>query len=325
MLRFKQIYAAKRMAWVLAALLLLSNSLAASAIVFVHIGDSLPAHADKSLAQARLFNPNTPIYMVSSTQALSSLNAPVIKVAYETLQKSPEHLEFLAKRTVPEYWRFVVERFFYLDELITKHRLRDVLHLENDVMIYFELDSLIPTFRRCFPGIGVTFLNDNQCIPGIVYIPNKDKLRALMPSFAALGGIGHNDMAIFVYIRRQNSKNVIDILPMIPKSYIEESSHLGMRVPHTSDPSCYAAYTETFNSIFDGAALGQYLGGRDGLFGPPMPGFINGDSVFNPSRFEYTWELDRKGRNIPYAHHAGRKYRINNLHIHSKELEKFKS
>jgi hypothetical protein len=218
-----------------------------------------------------------------------------------------------------------VERFFYLDELITKYRLHHVLHLENDVMIYFELDPLIPTFMKCFAGIGTTFLRDGQCIPGIVYIENKERLRSLMPIFAEIGGRGHNDMEIFAYIRQRQGKEVIDLLPVIPTSYLDESSHLGRPLPHTSDPYRYAAHAEAFNSIFDGAALGQYLGGIDAIFGPPMPGYVNTDSVFDPRRFEYTWELDRKGRNVPYIHHAGKKYRINNIHVHSKQLEKFKS
>jgi hypothetical protein len=263
--------------------------------------------------------------MVSSFQALASLEAPVIKVAYETLEKSPEHIEFLKNRTDDGYWRHVVERFFYLDELLTNYDLDHVLHLENDVMIYFELDSLIPIFDRYYPGIGATFLRDNQCIPGIVYIANKDRLRAVMPIFAEIGGRGHNDMEIFAVIGQKESNEVLEFLPVIPHSYLEEAKKFGRPLPHTGDANRYAVHSEDFNSIFDGAALGQYLGGVDAIFGPPKPGYINVDSVFDPRRFKYTWEVDDMGRKIPYIHHGRKKYRINNIHVHSKQLEKFKS
>jgi hypothetical protein len=296
-----------------------------AAIVFVHIGNSLPSYMETTLAQTRLFNPHAEIYMVGSSQALVDLHAPVKKVAYETLEKSREHLEFLAKRSEDGYWRYVVERFFYLDELLMKYQLDQVLHLENDVMVYFEFDALIPSLDRCYAGIAATFLGDGACIPGIVYIANRDRLRAVIPFVAEMGGRGMNDMEIFAAIRKRQSRDVIDNLPVIPLSYLEESRQLGKPLPNTSNPDRYCAHVEVFNSIFDGAALGQYLGGLDPLFGPPTPGFINYNSVFDPSRFQYTWEIDEKGRKIPYAHHAERKYRINNLHIHSKQLEKFKS
>jgi hypothetical protein len=38
-----------------------------------------------------------------------------------------------------------------------------------------------------------------------------------------------------------------------------------------------------------------------------------------------TWEKDAQGRRVPFATCNGAKYPINNLHIHSKELEKFRS
>jgi len=77
--------------------------------------------------------------------------------------------------------------------------------------------------------------------------------------------------------------------------------------------------------LFDGAAIGQYLGGVDPRNQKSKPGFINESCVFNPSRFLFEWIKDDKGREIPYAIFKDCKYRINNLHIHSKNLAKFKS
>ena len=81
---------------------------------------------------------------------------------------------------------------------------------------------------------------------------------------------------------------------------------------------------EAFQSIFDAAALGQYLGGIDPNNGPSSPGFINESCVFNPSLLSYEWINDDRGRKIPYIIFSGEKYRINNLHIHCKNLILFK-
>jgi hypothetical protein len=311
--------------WGIALFLFFCEAIHSSAIVFVHIGKSLPSYMETTLTQAQLFNPHSEIYMIGSHQALGKLHVPVNKIAYETLEKSQEHLEFLARRSDDGYWRYVVERFFYLDELLMKYQLDQVLHLENDVMVYFDFDALIPSFERCYAGIGATFISDALCILGIVYIANRDRLHAVLPFIVEMTGRGMNDMEIFAAIRREQSRDVIDDLPIIPLSYLEEAHKLGERLPNVSDPDRYCAYTEVFNSIFDAAALGQYLGGVDPIFGSPMPGYINYNSIFDPRRFQYTWEIDGEGRKIPYIHHAGRKYRINNLHIHSKRLENFKS
>ncbi len=81
-----------------------------------------------------------------------------------------------------------------------------------------------------------------------------------------------------------------------------------------------------FNSIFDGAAIGQYLGGiNPAVHSNARPGFINETCIFNPSRIVIEWRRDEKNRNVPFAVFDGAAYRINNLHIHSKKLHDFRS
>ena len=87
----------------------------------------------------------------------------------------------------------------------------------------------------------------------------------------------------------------------------------------------YTNHFYLFNSLFDAAAFGQYLGGEDPRNGHSAPGFINESCIFNPSHFTYTWEEDDQGRLVPYAHYKNEKVRINNLHIHSKNLAPFYS
>ena len=244
-------------------LLCIWNTVCSSAIVFVHIGDELPRYAPIAIQQALMFNPNTPIYMISSERALTHLQLPVHKIAYEMLAPSQEHSDYRARYPHLGYWRYVVERFFYLDEFLQQYELEHVVHLENDVMTYFELDQMIPVFDRCYSSVGGTFLNDGEGVPGIVYIPNKESLHSLMPFFAELASKGHSDMRIFGQLRQ---KKMVQDLPIIPANYPKEHRM------NASNPERFAEHVDAFDSIFDGAALGQYLGGVDPLFGPPKPG-----------------------------------------------------
>jgi disulfide oxidoreductase YuzD len=54
-------------------------------------------------------------------------------------------------------------------------------------------------------------------------------------------------------------------------------------------------------------------------------GFINESCVFDPSKWTFEWLLDAQGRKVPYASYHGHKWKINNLHIHSKNLAGFRS
>ena len=82
---------------------------------------------------------------------------------------------------------------------------------------------------------------------------------------------------------------------------------------------------DQFNSIFDAAAYGSYLGGQDPRNGPCVPGHVIATCLFDSSKIGYEWHIDDQGRKIPYATFDGTAYRINNLHIHSKELKQFAS
>ena len=90
-------------------------------------------------------------------------------------------------------------------------------------------------------------------------------------------------------------------------------------------PEDYARNFDGFWSLFDAAALGQYFGGIDPRNGSSKPGFVNEDCLFNPVRLMFEWEFDQKGRDVPFACFGQTRYRINNLHVHSKNLKAFRS
>ena len=118
---------------------------------------------------------------------------------------------------------------------------------------------------------------------------------------------------------------MMECLPVIPHNY-QNYHPLVSKEGHTTEtPEIYSHNLEQFQSLFDGAAFGQYLGGQDPRNGSSDPGYIAPDCVFNASNFDGEWRDDEQGRRIPYAEFHGECYRINNLHIHSKNLKPFLS
>jgi hypothetical protein len=131
-----------------------------------------------------------------------------------------------------------------------------------------------------------------------------------------------NDMLVLASFFRTHGKQDVDNLPIIMPSYVKTyglHNELG-KIPQ--NPKSYCNNIQLFHSIFDGAALGQYLGGTPHGH---QPGFVNETTVFNPSKLQFTWKTDALGRSVPYVRSKGAYFRVNNLHIHSKKLWKFVS
>jgi len=311
---------------------MLLNGLSAHSIVFIHIGTPLPDYFFDALDQALLFN-DCPVYLIANKHAIAKSKCSKIKnqnfhtIEIESLVQSKSHSTYLAnssllKKHDTHFWLYASERFFYLDEFMEEYNIEDVYHLEYDNMLYVDLSHLLPIFKNNYSGIAAIFDNDNRCIPGFVYVANKNVMHKLADYFSVKAAQGLNDMELIADFKNHNSFIVIDGLPIIMNDYIAE---YGLKSPHghtTRRPPAYCNKIDLFNSIFDAAALGQFLGG---IHTDPVPGFINETCLFNPSLLTYEWIKDGQGRLVPFALFKDTKYRINNLHIHSKQLKKFSS
>lgn len=297
-------------------------------IVFVHIGDQLPDYIEWSIKQARLFNPDCPIYLIASEQTEPSLpplfnQEKISFVPYESLPLSTAHKSFLNKTVFKDhFWRACSERFLYLNDLIQNLHLKNVIHLENDIMIYVNFADMLGSLTACYPNIAATFDHDDRCIPGLIYIANEYGMNSLAHFFAHVAPKGYNDMQVLALYKDLYGKINVDHLPIIMPEYLEEHELRSASGLTPKTPSLYTSHIDLFDSIFDAACIGQYLGGE--IFNK-REGFINEQCLFQPNFLEFEWKMDELGRKIPYAKYGERSYRINNLHIHSKIPEPFYS
>lgn len=146
-------------------------------IVLVHIGKVLPSYLTTAVKQARLFN-DCPIILIANEEAISQSSGSlgsyhVTCVSCESLKKTTEHQTFIQNSKLDKtfrngFWNNATERFFYLQDLMEQYQLHDVVHLENDVMLYVDILSLIPLFKKTGMHVGLTLDNDERCIPGFV-------------------------------------------------------------------------------------------------------------------------------------------------------------
>ncbi len=297
-------------------------------IVFVHIGKQLPAYIYDAINQARLFNQDAAIFLVANHPALvniekGALEDKVIIVEIESLMRTQEHQFFiknsrLDKRYREGFWTYTTERFFCIDELMRQLELKNVFHLESDNMLYVDLKELLPIFCENYQGIGAVFDHENRCVPSFVYFSKPAASQLLAEHLSQTARSGKNDMETLSAYRKKHGKQHVDSLPIITNEYIMD--HLAPR-----DALLFSNHIALFHSIFDAAAIGQYLGGGDPRLGFYPPGFINETCVFNPSLLTHKWETDGEGRKVPFIIYNNKQYRVNNLHIHAKDLKKFTS
>jgi len=109
------------------------------------------------------------------------------------------------------------------------------------------------------------------------------------------------NLALYFHYNRDNVTN----LPIVPFDLVDELTKINFG----------NMYSE-INSVFDGAAIGQYLYGIDNLEDPSKntKGFINESTVFDFSSLSISMD------NKPIINLDYKKIPINNLHMHCKNL-----
>jgi len=91
----------------------------------------------------------------------------------------------------------------------------------------------------------------------------------------------------------------------------------------TSVPAETYQHYIVYKSLFDGAGLGIFIGGMDPYHtGGRIEKWKHRPCLYDIdyTKYTYEWRKDEKGRNIPYVFTGIEWIRINNLHIHSKDL-----
>lgn len=303
-------------------------------IAFVHLGNKIPDFVSDNLLQTRIFNKNCPIYLLANQQALNNYvekqNLNITFIPVETLEMSPTHKQFQQKSTLDKiggdgFWFFTSERFLFLDDFMQQYNVTDLFHLENDVMLYRDLNDLLPIFKEHYKHIAATFDNDTRCIPGFLYIATPSDMHALAEEFLATAHQGKNDMQVLCSLRNKYGTDRIDTLPIIMPEYKEHYPLKNQLCETTTNPEHFSHLFEVFDSIFDAAAIGQYLGGVSPMHQNSKPGFVNERALFDVSRMTYEMREDEEGRKFPVMIFKNKDYRINNLHIHCKNLKPFLS
>jgi len=196
------------------------------------------------------------------------------------------------------FWVWTSYRFFLIYECMKKFDLEDCIHIENDVLLYYDIELLNDTLDKNFVYISFDCFHRN--IASIIFIPNHDILGNILEKY----DMNKNDMENFIDIASQT--NYIKSFPIFPSDHAITDEEKFVSQNYTS-------------FIFDAAAMGQYLGGVDPQNDPSNTvGFVNETCVIKYNRYNFDWKDEK-----PFLRIDKSVVPIFNLHIHSKQLHKF--
>jgi len=199
------------------------------------------------------------------------------------------------------FWHHCSMRFSYIYEYMKTNNITDIIHIENDVMIYDNLDNMKDKFNK--DKIYLYFYNNGLVVPGIMYINNHINFKTILDNY---------DM---------KESDVVNLGKYYNASFVEPFPNISIN----NDENYLNKNFHSFNSIFDGAAMGQYLGGVDKRNDINADiGYVNDSCSIKFNNYNFYWIKINNLWN-PYVEINNNLVKINNLHIHCKLLENFMS
>ena len=292
-------------------------------VVLVHFGPvSEVPYIEHCIRQLRLFF-NGDIYLCLDSQheidhSPAGVCQEVKCISRGYIPRSPEHQFYTQQNTLSNdqfrenYWYKCSRRFLVIHDIVTYFNLENVIHIENDVMVYYPLDNVVSLLRARGYKIGATFANPRMIIPGFMYFSNSFYTKVLAQFFAQNRETTMSDMKLIASFANAHP-DLLKGLPVVPSKHKQVWGDLTYYNPTYSDKS---------KLVFDGAALGQMIGGVDPRNIPGNSiGYVNPDCeyIFSPEQIRW------KKNNSLFVPVLNKKIRIINLHIHSKDLKRWSS
>lgn len=279
-------------------------------LVLFHAGPEFPAYLNDCIRQVRAVSA-VPIVVLMEPEHCASVDASVSGLTVVPLDSIPLDYftcEYLKTTRLDAewrggFWRAASLRFFYIHNYAKIHQLRDIFHIEYDNLVYQDFLSLIPAFqtRRMWCVMDAP----SRCIPSFVYWRDADAVFDLLLTLLGAGARGENDMTALATHAHKYPQSV-GWLPIVPAG--------------NGAPAPFCEELGRFGALFDGAAVGQYIGGVDPRNqAGDTRGFINETTVFRCDRVRVDWRRGADGLFRPFLND----YPLVNLHIHSKDLRRY--
>jgi len=275
------------------------------AIILCHLGSEAPEYLRTCIDQIRQFSQIRVIVVADGYKCKDQRRVDVISPSEfdkDELVCAMKALPFKSYEPNP-LWRTAALRFAYMSAAAHYFNIGEIIHFDNDVMLYCDPIELLPKLRRG-KRFAITPCNDELLICGFFYMRDPFALDALVHELTKkMETVDDNEMRLLRLIA--DDTDAFDMLPVTPAM---DGWH-------------------NFQGIFDCASWGQWVGGTHQNPGVPWAGeHHDAGRIILAGAADVQWEIDDQGRRIPICRYgANHLTPIFNLHIHSKELDKYVS
>jgi hypothetical protein len=277
--------------------------------ILFHKGSVLPQYIVQCIKQIQYTQSNYKIYLLTDINIINTGNIEVVDLNTIKIDLLNE-IGFYKHHDDP-LWRTSFDRFFYIDAFIRERKIEDVVHFDNDVLIYYDVNEILTTLRKNVTKVGLTKHKVNEFVCGFMYIKHYNNLLPICDKLLELGKIDISEL-----------ERMLGSMPheMRLLGYIDEKhTNLLTSLPGLPEPLQQNGY----GIVFDPSTYGQFLGGSGNA-----PAYTIHPS--NTERLIDRYIVDGTIRPVynseeskPYIFIDNRKIPIFNLHIHSKHLSNF--
>ncbi len=284
--------------------------------ILVHIGE-IPLHLKYCVEQYYKFNDEKLYLLTNKENRVKNVNIiPIEEYHFDKI----DEFNSLYNYDSNNFWTVAATRLFYIENFMKKNNIENVFHFENDVLIYEDISNIKDKFVKNYDNIAITTGGPDKSMTGFMFIKNYKSLSMMSDFFVdtlrryGIAGTQRkygmdmvHEMSLMKFYGVEKGDEFISNLPILPSG--EFSKHFDL-----------------FDSIFDPATWGQFVGGtrNEGPGAKPQDHYIGQLLIKNPN-YNVIWKVDDKNRKIPYFKFDGNEVRINNLHIHSKNLKNYMS
>jgi len=289
--------------------------------LLVSIGQ-IPRYMNECIKNIKKIDSESSVYVITdSTDKVQDAKKIDYKTICSAQTKKIKSLNIYKNTSYEKnpLWINSLLRIFLLKDIVEHYQLEDNIHFDSDVLIYQKFDNVCENFKK--DKFNITKLASDRLIFGYSYFKNFEVIDKVCNEISN-------------YLEKEISK---DQWVNNPKNEMQILSALDNRLFNflPSYPEGSSEY------IFDGATYGQIVGGthsRPRRYAPlrvykkglhdnrlknlPRGGWLDTSHdltekfLNDKSRIQF---IDK----TPYLIKDGKKYKIVNLHIHSKELHRF--
>jgi hypothetical protein len=288
-------------------------------VLLVHVGSKFPEHAYICLNQLRFWDKKINVHFLINKDSdcdLQRLQGFNVTHSYVD-DLSIKYQDGCIGYPAPDFWNVTLKRLYYLEAFIKQENLIDTIHFENDVMIYTDVLKTCKRFPELFNRMAMTFGTKHHTMTGFSYIKNADAIENMMDYIDGLLGFKSEDLI------RVHGMDMVNEMTLM-KIYADwgGDDYLAQLPSLPTDKHAMEL------GLFDPAAYGQYLGGTPFKPGEPWAEerhFI-GKAILD-KKIEVKWMegWDVSFPSVRETDDRPGKYWLHNLHVHSKQLNKFTS